>query len=29
MDLAARGYTDAQLRLIADWYAAQPGGGDE
>jgi sulfide dehydrogenase cytochrome subunit len=29
MDLAARGYTDAQLRLIADWLAAQPGGRDE
>ena len=28
MDLAARAYTDAELRLIADWFAqAGPGGG--
>jgi sulfide dehydrogenase cytochrome subunit len=28
MDLAARGYGDAELRLIADWFASQPRAGD-
>ena len=27
MDRQARGYTDAQLRAIADYFASQPGGG--
>lgn len=29
MDRQARGYTDIQLRLIADYLAAQPGAGDD
>lgn len=29
MDRQARGYTDAQLRRIADYFATLPGGGDE
>lgn len=28
MDLAARAYSDAELRLIADWFASQPRTGD-
>lgn len=28
MDRQARGYTDAQLRIIADYLATLPGGGD-
>jgi len=28
MDRQARGYTDAQLRSIADYLSMQPGGGD-
>jgi cytochrome c553 len=28
MDRQARGYTDAQLRLIADYFASLPGGSD-
>jgi len=29
MDRQARGYTDEQLREIADYLSAQPGGGDQ
>lgn len=29
MDRQARGYTDAQLRLIADYLSTLPGGGDD
>ena len=29
MDLAARGYTDTQLRLIADFLASLPGDGED
>lgn len=29
MDLAARGYSDAELRLIADWFGARPRAGDD
>lgn len=29
MDRQARGYTDAQLRALAAYLAAQPGGGDD
>jgi sulfide dehydrogenase cytochrome subunit len=29
MDRQARGYTDAQLRLIADYLSRQPGTGDD
>jgi sulfide dehydrogenase cytochrome subunit len=29
MDLAARGYSDAELRLIADWFGTQPRAGDD
>jgi sulfide dehydrogenase cytochrome subunit len=29
MDRQARGYTDTQLRLIADYLAAQPGNGGD
>ena len=28
MDRQARGYTDQQLRVIADYFASLPGGGD-
>ena len=28
MDRQARGYTDSQLRVIADYFARLPGGGD-
>lgn len=29
MDRQARGYTDTQLRLIADYLSTLPGGGDD
>ena len=29
MDRQARGYTDAQLRSIADYLSTQPGNGDD